>query len=161
MNILDKNMEVFVKILNLASDREYPVILSGSTSLALQGVNIEVHDIDIVTDKVGALALDRLLKDYNTVEMKYSGTDKYQSYFGAYEIDGVKVEIMGEFQYKLKTGEWSLENHLHDIHFVMYDGAEIPVLSLEQELVEYENADKIVTIEKIKEKLCNRQNKRV
>ncbi len=153
MNILEKNMETFIKILDLVKGRNYPVILSGSTSLALQGVDIEVHDIDIVTDKEGALRLDELLKEYNVVKMEYSSTEKYKSYFGTYIIDDNKVEVMGEFQYKLQNGDWSIENHLHDIYMINYKGVDIPVLSLQQELVEYENADKIETINKIKEKI--------
>lgn len=60
---------------------------------------------------------------------------------------------MGEFQYKLKNVEWSTPNHLHDIYYVEYKKEKIPVLSLEQELVEYESSNKVYTIKKIKEKI--------
>lgn len=159
MNSLEKNLKVVIKLLNMIKDKDYTFILSGSTSLALQGVEIEVNDIDIVTDKKGALALDNLLKQYNVSKLKYSETEKYQSYFGKYEIDGVKVEIMGEFKYKLKTGKWSLANHLHKVHYIKYNGVEIPVLHLRQELIEYQNSDKILTIKKIQDKL-NTNNKK-
>lgn len=153
MNNLERNIKVFIKILNMVNDKNHPIILSGSTSLALQGVNIEVHDIDIVTDKEGAVLLDSLLKEYNINKMKYSETNTYKSYFGQYIIDDIKVEIMGEFQYKLKNGEWSKENHLHEIKYIEYDGVDIPVLSLEQEMIEYENTNRLQTVKKINEKI--------
>lgn len=156
MNALKNNIEIFINILEKTKDKDYPIILSGSTSLVLQGVDIEVHDIDIVTDKKGALALDNLLKDFSQIEMKYSSTDKYQSYFGSYNIDNTKVEVMGEFQYKLKNGKWSIPNHLHDIYYIDYNGIKIPVLSLSQELIEYQNSNKTNTINKIQERLCKK-----
>jgi len=92
MNVLEKNLKVFIKILELTQDRDYPIILSGSTSLNMQGVDIEVHDIDIVTDKKGAFTLANRLKEYQVKEMAFSKTDKYKSYFGKYRIDDVDID---------------------------------------------------------------------
>ncbi len=153
MNLLEQNLDVFIKILKLVPNRDYPIILSGSTSLALQQVDIEVHDIDIVTDKSGAIALGNLLREYQIKEMEYSETDRYKSFLGKYNIDGVDIDIMGDFQYKLQSGEWSDKNHIHEIYYVEYKSERIPVLSLDQELVEYESAGKTATIAKIKEKI--------
>ena len=61
--------------MQLVPNRENPIILSGSTSLALQQVDIEVHDIDIVTDKYEAIALENILKEYEIKEMEYSETE--------------------------------------------------------------------------------------
>lgn len=151
--ILEKNLEIVKMILEKAKDRNILFILSGSTSLALQGVDIMVHDIDIITDKEGAFKLDALLQEYCIKKMVYSKTEKYQSYFGQYEVEGTKVDIMGCFQYRLKSGDWSKENHLHPIYEVDYQGVKVPVLSLEQEWEEYFNVDKIETIKKITAKL--------
>lgn len=148
-----ENINVFIKIKNIIDNQTFPLILSGSTSLYLQGVDIEVHDVDIVTDEDGSKYLDDLLKDYCVKKMEYSSTEKYKSYFGIYEIDNVKVEIMGEFQYRLKNGDWSKPNHTNEIYNYKYNNEEIQVLKLEQELIEYENSGKTNTIIKIKEKL--------
>ena len=153
MNVLEKNLKVFIKILELTQDRDYPIILSGSTSLSMQGVDIEVHDIDIVTDKKGAFTLANRLKEYQVKEMAFSKTDKYKSYFGKYRIDDVDIDIMGDFQYKTKNNLWSEKNHLHPLKQLEYKKHKISFLALEQELIEYESANKTITISKIKEKL--------
>lgn len=148
-----KNMEIFINIMKMKAEQNFPIVLSGSTSLYLQGVNIEVNDLDILTDSYGAEYLDNILKEFCIKKSEYSTTDKYKSHFGIYEIDNVKIDIMGEFQYKLKSGEWSIPNHTNKIYLLKYDNIEIPVLSLEQELVEYQNTGKKDTILKINEKL--------
>lgn len=151
--MFEENMNAFLKIKNMIDNQTFPLVLSGSTSLYLQGVDIEVHDVDIVTDEDGSKYLDDILNDYCVKKMEYSSTEKYKSFFGIYEIDNVKVEIMGEFQYRLKNGDWSKPNHTNEIQNYKYNDKEIQVLKLEQELIEYENSGKTNTIEKIKEKL--------
>lgn len=148
-----ENMNVFIKIKNMINEQTFPLILSGSTSLYLQGVDIEVNDVDIVTDYNGAKYLNEILEEYCIKEMEYSVTEKYKSYFGIYNIDGVKVDVTGEFQYKLKNGEWSKPNHTNEIRYCKYNDVNIQVLKLEQELIEYESVEKINTIIKIKEKI--------
>jgi len=74
-------------------------ILSGSASLAIQGVDVQINDdIDIATDKKGAQKIDKLLSGFRIKKPDYSSTNRYRSYFGVYKIGDVKVEVMGEFQ---------------------------------------------------------------
>lgn len=154
-----ENVEAFINIMKMKDNQNFPIVLSGSTSLYLQGVNIEVNDLDILTDSYGAEYFDNVLKEFCIKKSEYSITDKYKSHFGIYEIDNVKIDIMGEFQYKLKSGEWSIPNHTNKIYLFKYDNIEIPVLSLEQELVEYQNTGKKDTILKINEKLNFKKGK--
>jgi len=126
-------------------------VLSGSTSLVIQGVDVTINnDIDILTDKAGAEILDNLLAQYRVKPMKYSETDKYKSYFGIYRLDGIQLEVMGEFQYLLKNGSWSEPNQNNEIIFKDFLEMRLPLLKLEQELVEYDNLDKIDKVNKIK-----------
>ncbi|MEI7792255.1 MAG: hypothetical protein WCI57_02095 [Candidatus Berkelbacteria bacterium] len=129
-------------------------ILSGSTSLYLQGVAIAPNDIDILTDIDSAVLIDELLQNYQIKKSEYSETEKYRSYFGVYEIGGVKVEVMANFQYRLQNGEWSEINHYHPTKFINLGSSRIPVLSLEQELKEYRNLGRTETAKKI-EKVIN------
>lgn len=149
MTPLARNLRTFQKIMQLVP-ADTLLILSGSTSLVLQGVDLEVHDIDIVTDEQGAKVLDNLLKDYCIKPLEYSGTDTYRSWYGKYQLDGCDVDVMGEFQYKLKNGNWSQPNHLHQIFHLDYQGVFIPVLSLAQEIQEYENVGRTDKVAKIK-----------
>lgn len=127
-------------------------ILSGSVSLAIQGVNINPReDIDILTDEKGSKEIYFLLKEYCLQEPRYSTTDKYQSYFGVYKISDIQVKVMGDFQYKLKNGNWSEKNHLHTIKRIRYEEMDLSVLELSQELQEYKNLDRLEKVEKIEE----------
>ena len=114
-------------------------ILSGSTSLVIQGVSVGINDIDILTDNDGARKIDALLVYYRITSPEYSETEKYRSYFGRYEIDGVGVEVMGEFQYRLPDRAWSAPNQTNKVITIEYKGMKLPLLTLEQELTEYES----------------------
>lgn len=125
-------------------------VLSGSVSLAIQGVDVQPQDdIDILTDENGSKKIYILLNEYCIQEPVYSTTNKYQSYFGVYKINNIQVEVMGDFQYKLKNGNWSEKNHLHTVHIVEYEKMKLPVLELYQELQEYKNLNRLDKQEKI------------
>lgn len=72
--------------------------MTGSTSFAIQGMDIEPHDIDIQTDEVTAYLLGDLLKDYVIQPISFSGTDKIRSHFGKFLMDDMEVEVMGDIQ---------------------------------------------------------------
>lgn len=133
-------------------DKDIYRILSWSVSLAIQWVDIiPSEDIDILTDKEWSEVLDKLLQEFVITPSKYSWTEKYQSYFGIYRVGDVQLEIMGEMQYRLKDGSRSKLNQTHKIKRFVYKDMDFPVLSLEQELQEYENmgrADKVLKIRK-------------
>ncbi|MDA3837167.1 MAG: hypothetical protein PF542_06110 [Nanoarchaeota archaeon] len=127
-------------------------ILTGSTSLVIQGVDIKINDdIDILTDKQGSEKIDILLADFRIKKPDYSSTDKYKSYFGIYQIGNVKLEVMGEFQYKMNDGYWSHPNHLNVFFIKEFEGMKLAMLRLDQELQEYENMGRPNKVDKIKE----------
>jgi len=70
--------------------------ITGSLGFALQGLEIEVHDVDIQTDCEGAYEIERRLSEYSIRPVIHSETERIRSHFGALEIEGVKVEIMGD-----------------------------------------------------------------
>ena len=135
-------------------NEKIPWILSGSTSLVLQGVKIIPHDIDILTDKTWAKQLDLLLSDYCIKKSEFSGTEKYRSYFGVYMIQWIKVEVMGEMQYRQQDNTRSPVNQTHPTFFCVFQENEFPILSLEHELREYIAMWRMDTAQKIKEKLA-------
>ena len=113
-------------------------VLTGSASFALQGIPMEVHDIDVQTDEVGAYRIEELFSRYSTKKVSFSSTDNIRSHFGELYIDGVRVEIMGDIQKQLEDGNWeetvNLEFHKR---FVNVAEMRIPVLSLEYEYQAY------------------------
>lgn len=78
--------------------------IRGTTSLVLQGFDMNVSDIDVLTDKLGALASNELLSKYLVSEVKYSENPHFRSYFGRFEVEGVPVELMGDWKVKVKDG---------------------------------------------------------
>lgn len=54
MNNLNRNLDVLIKIINMIN-KPIKYLLSGSTSLKLQVVDVIPHDIDIFTDKEGGI----------------------------------------------------------------------------------------------------------
>ena len=118
--------------------------------MALQGMDLEIHDIDLQTDQRGAYEIERLLAEYMVTAVQSSISERMRSHFGALEMDGIKVEIMGDVQKLLDGQVWEepvkVAKHRHWVNF---EGMQIPVLSLEYELQAYrklgrkERADKI------------------
>jgi len=112
--------------------------LTGSTSLALQGVAVEPHDIDIQTDEDGAYILGGLLKEYEVQPVAFCGNDRIRSHFGKYRIDGMEVEIMGDIQ-KSAGDHWEDIVPLGSLlDYVSWQGVSIPVIKLSYEAEAYE-----------------------
>lgn len=78
----------------------YDWVVTGSLGMALQGVPVEIHDIDIQTDKDGAYEIEDCFFQDVIKPVRYTMSERIQSHFGMLEIDGIRVEIMGDMQKK-------------------------------------------------------------
>jgi hypothetical protein len=105
--------------------------VTGSTSLALQGVDLVPNDIDILTDEAGAYAISRLFSGHVLISVSFKRSPKYESHFGRLEIDGVSVEIMGDLRV-FRHGRWSpvLTPRTRKIENVEVENHRLPVISL-------------------------------
>jgi len=134
-------------------------VLAGSVSLALQGVNVEPNDIDILTDEKGAFEINRILKDYEIKPVRFRCSKVFQSYFGEFEIEGVKVEVMGDLR-EFVEGEWrSLSHRLSTPRIIEVEGIRLPVSQLEDQLRSYQALGRrkdSSKIQRIKEALARR-----
>jgi hypothetical protein len=79
----------------------------GTTSLVLQGYDMNVDDIDILTGKENALECNGLLQEYIKDEIEYKESPKFKSYFGSFLIGDVPGEVMGDWQILDTKGVWS------------------------------------------------------
>ena len=112
--------------------------VTGSCGFALQGLDVAVHDIDLQTDAAGAYAIERVLADKSRRKVEFSAAERIRSHFGALEIDGVKVEIMGDIQKRQGDGTWEAPVNIRSHRrWVMFGDLRIPVVSLEYELTAY------------------------
>jgi hypothetical protein len=73
-------------------------VLVGSTSLALRWVDVAPSDIGILTDKEAALKLGQLLKDCEVQPVQLRRSEMFESYFGEFRVEAVKVEVMGDLK---------------------------------------------------------------
>ena len=113
-------------------------VVTGSLGFALQGVPVQPNDIDIQTDKAGAYEIESLFSDVVVRKVKFSSTERIKSHFGALQIDGIEVEIMGDIQKRGADGVWEeVVDPAHYRQTVEIDGMIIPVLSLEYEYQAY------------------------
>ncbi|GAB4564853.1 MAG: hypothetical protein Kow0047_14900 [Anaerolineae bacterium] len=138
MGLPDRYVEALRVIVSAIGDRPVEWALTGSASMALQGVPVDVHDIDIQTDKDGAFAIADALKEHVTRPVRWSQADRIRSYFGTLEVNGLTVELIGDLQKRLPDGTWEppVDVRKHR-DWVQVGEMRIPVLTIEYEAEAY------------------------
>jgi len=136
--MLNPHLDVLRRIVIRLRGRPVDWVVTGSLGVALQGVPVAVHDIDIQTDRDGAYEIERCFADYVAKPVRFSESEHIRSHFGALEIDGIEVEVMGDLQKRLDDGGWGapvdVECHRH---WVEVNDIRVPVLSLDYEYRAY------------------------
>ncbi len=119
-------------------DLPFPWAITGSLGFALQGSEVTVHDIDLQTSQEGAFEIERRFAPESRRKVAFSQADRIRSYFGALEIAGLKVEIMGALQKRMPDGSWEdpVDVSTHRV-WVETDGLKLPVMDLEYEYLAY------------------------
>jgi len=132
--------------------------VTGSLALALQGVPVEVHDVDPLTDEAGAYEIERRLFEFVTCRVRFSAEEHIRSHFGALTIDGVKVEIIGDVETRRADesweGGWDLARYKRVVEI---EGMHIPVLSLECEYEAYRRLGRTEKMELLREWLYGKR----
>ena len=72
--------------------------MTGSLGMQIQGMQLEVHDIDIQTDQAGAYQVESLFTEYMVEKVAFSTSKHIRSHFGALKIGGVKVRNHGKYR---------------------------------------------------------------
>lgn len=112
--------------------------ITGSLGMALQGVDVDVHDIDLQTDQLGAREIERRFAQYVVRPVVFSPSERIRSYLGALRLNDVTVEIIGEMQKRLPSGLWETPVRVQDhLCWVEASGMSLPVMSLEHEYEVY------------------------
>jgi hypothetical protein len=131
-------LDALRKIYARLEDNNVNWVITGSLGMALQGMDVEVHDIDVQTDKDGAYEIESRFPECVIKAVRYSISERIGSHLGILEIAGIKVEIMGDIQKRLDDQTWE-----EPVKVELYkcwseiDGMQIPVLSLEYEYQAY------------------------
>lgn len=113
-------------------------VLTSSLAFALQGIPVEPHDIDLQTDRVGAYQIEQMLAEFSKKPVAFAATEQICSHYGALQIEGIDVEIMGDVQKRLADGRWEAPPILNEHRqFIPVSDSHIPVLSLAYEADSY------------------------
>ena len=105
--------------------------VTGSCSLALQGVPVAVHDIDLRTTARDAYRIQCVFQPYLKRPVTFTTTERVRSHWGALEMNGIQVEIIGDMQHLLADGAWEPLVDLNSFKVdIEIDGVQLPVMSL-------------------------------
>lgn len=124
--------------------------VTGSLGMVLHGMQMDIHDIDIQTDKEGAYEIERRLVKYLVKLVHFKASERIRSYFGVFEIGGIKIEVMGDMQHLLHDQTWDSPVSLESIRdWVDYADMHIPVITLEHEAKACQNMGRTEKADKI------------
>jgi hypothetical protein len=113
-------------------------VVTGSVGMALQGMPVEVHDIDLQTDRKGAYEIERLLKEYVVEPVRYRESNRIRSHLGKLEIESIRMEIIGDVQKRIDESAWEAPVTVEAYRqWVEMEGMRVPVLSLAYEYQAY------------------------
>ena len=128
--------EVTSLLARLLKDQQYA--FRGTTSLVLQGLDMNVDDIDILCDKKTALACNDILKEYSVETVTFKESPQFKSYYGKFSIKRIQVEIMGEWQIRNnKKNIWSnpFSASPSEITKTTFKDQKVPVTTIQTELL--------------------------
>lgn len=144
-----------VILLLVARLKNFQYAFRGTASLVLQGLEMNVSDIDIVGDEEAALACNDLLAEYLVEEVAFKQSGKFKSYFGKFAVEGIPVEVMGEWQIKDTKGRWSEPFNASKRKLLRLDRKEVYVTSIEEELAVFAKMGRWAAYQKIKKQLSS------
>jgi hypothetical protein len=113
-------------------------VVTASLNLALHGLPVEVHDIDVLTDEAGAYEIERRLAQHSVRAVCWRASDRIRSHFGALCLGGVAIDIMGDVEtYDEVTGWQPTPEVASNSEIIELRGQPIPVRTLEAEHAAY------------------------
>ncbi|MCS7285787.1 MAG: ribonuclease III [Anaerolineae bacterium] len=108
--------------------------LAGSVALALYGLPLTPHDIDLVTDRRGARALSSNLGEFTLSPLRWKENEHFASLLAQFKVEGVRVEVIGDLKVKGEKSliSFNLWPHVRVLPFVW---GKVNVVPLEWQLV--------------------------
>jgi len=136
----------------LLKDVAQPWAFTGSVGMNLQGVDLEIADIDIQTDQSGSYQIQNCLSEFIVAGVLYLESPNIRSHFGTFRINEIDVEVMGDIEKRRDDGGWIAPPDLYPIiRHIDLEGVTVPVLDLEYEKEAYRILGRDETVQKIEE----------
>lgn len=121
---------------------QQPWALMGSTASVLQGIPDYVPpDIDLACTMEGAYIVEGAIGHIGTMvrPVGYSERAPYASYFGIFEVAGIKTEVMGDLVIRCEDGLIDVKDHWSrwsdKVRVLHFEKLHVPVIPLEWQLV--------------------------
>ena len=151
--VLDvKYLEILKTLYSRLNETDIIWVIGGSLALAFEGLDVKPRDIDLFTDKEGAYKIEKLFAEFLVRNVSFSIKDNIRSHYGALNIFGIEVEIIGFIEFKSEDGTWHGREKLEEVtKFFEIENMKIPLMKIESQLRGYTNigrTDKIELIEK-------------
>jgi len=119
----------------------------GSGALLLSGVNVSVHDLDILTSKRSA---EKLISTWNSLkDLSYqpNESDRFRSTFGRFQFD-LPVEVMGDLEVN-QFGNW-VRIEAKEVQHISISGNAINIPSLADQVRIFRSLGREKDLNKIK-----------
>lgn len=134
-------------------------VLTGSANLRLQGVDVDVHDLDIQCNSENMRKIDQELKDYRLSPINLWETDRIRSLIAKFKIENVDIELIADLEIQDQSGSWQPLKYSETKTWLDWQGIGLSVLPLEIEAAYYsergrDERAKVIseTIRKMKER---------
>ncbi|MCC3373502.1 nucleotidyltransferase domain-containing protein [Cohnella sp. REN36] len=100
-----------VRLADLAAEIGVPWLVGGSVGLRLRGGRLDrpPRDLDLYADADDAIRLHDRLRPYATDEPAWSETERYRSLLSHYRLEGVSVELVGDFSVRARDSVYRTE----------------------------------------------------
>lgn len=158
-----KILQAFQKVYSQLTDPARKPIqwaVTGSLGMVLHGMQMEIHDIDLQTDKEGAFEIERRMVNSLVKIVHFRASERIRSYFGVFEINNIKIEAMGDMQHLSTDQTWGKPVAIETCRdWVDLADMHIPVISLEHEVEAYQHYGRPEKAEKIKDFLLKESAK--
>jgi hypothetical protein len=92
------------RLVELIPPDKFCWVLTGSAGLRLQGVDLEVHDLDIQTDEQTIYVIEQNLSPFMQVLVHLWESPGMQSLEGKAEIEGIQIELLANLLHKSPDG---------------------------------------------------------
>ncbi len=133
-----RHAAVLLQLLRLVPPEETLWAVTGGAGLRLQGVPVQVGDLDLQTDRATAEVFASRLSGHLRTPLHWRVSPRVRSWFAAFEMDGVRVEVMGGLQKRLPDGRWERRVDLAAVRrWVTWRGRSVPVIDLAHEARAY------------------------
>jgi len=155
-----KQNDVLKIIYKELKDLNLDWMLIGSANHVIQGMEKTPNDIDlIVATKEELVKIEELFKSHLISQIEFKEYEGYSTYELNICIDSISIQIMGEYRKKDGQNVWGELDGFRQKKYVVYEGMELPVLSLVQEYEAYVTTDRSKKALKIKEFIQKNEDK--